>query len=496
MRYFMRPFGIAGAFVYVTSLCTLVLQAVFPYPFLFLFLGAVMGSAWLGGAIAGAVSVVLSTFVVAFFFVPPFYSFKISAAAEPYFISFVVCSAVVSIVGAVRRRAEEQVRAARDLLEQRVLERTAELERSNFELQESERSLRELTEAIPQQIWRALADGTIAYCNTHLLRFTGRTQEQMCGDRFFEAVHPEDVNRFRQAWMAALQSCSGLEGEWRVRGESGEYRSFLIRANPQTSMTGALLCWYGTHIDLEDWRRAEMALGESQRQLAHVTRVMSLSELTASVAHEINQPLAAIVANAYACLGWLKLNKLERAEASTRMILQDGNHAGAIVKRLRELFSGSSGTFTTESINSILLDTIRLIQSESIRRHIPVRAQLADSLPTVNLDRVQIQQTMVNLALNAMDSMEGNSDGTAELVLESSRDEAGNVCVSVIDCGTGIPPKIADRIFDAFFTTKPAGLGIGLAICRSIIAAHQGRIWVTPRPNGGSIFHFTLRAEP
>lgn len=491
----MRPFAIAGFFVFVTSLLTLVLQTVFPYPFLFLFFGSVIASAWFGGAKAGALSVALSTVVVAFFFTPPLYSFKISAAAWPYFISFVVCSIVVSLVGVVRRNAESQIRVARDLLQQRVLERTAELERSNLELREGERNLRELTEAIPQQIWRALADGTVDYCNTHLLKFTGRTQDEMHGSRFFEVFHPEDVVDFQAAWTSALKSSTSLEGEWRVRGPSGEFRWFLVRANAQFSFANVLSCWYGTHIDVEDWKRAELALAESQRHLAQLNRVMSMSEVTASLAHEINQPLGAIVANAYACLGWLRLVNIEKAEVSAQMIIQDGTRAAAIISRLRALFRKDDDRRAGASINSIVIDAMRILRDESIRRHIAIRAQLAEPLPMVNVDRVQIQQTLINLAINGMDSMEGMAAGEAELVFETSFDDSGDLCVRVIDCGAGVSPQLVGHIFDAFFTTKPAGLGIGLSISRSIIEAHQGRLWVESRPEGGSVFQFTLRAE-
>lgn len=491
MRYCVRPFFVAGAFVYVTSLLTLVLQSVFPYPFLFLFFGAVMGSAWFGGGIAGAISVALSTLIIDFFFVPPYFSFTVSPVAVPYFISFVVCAAVIGGVSAARRHTEMEIRDARDLLEQRVQQRTAELEKSNHELLESERSLRELTEAIPQQIWRADPDGSVNHCNTHLLSFTGRTQQEMCGSRFIEVLHPEDASLFQEAWDAALRS-SGLEGEWRIRRYDGQYRWFLIRAVPQISAGGGVNCWYGTHIDLEDWKRTELALIESQAQLAHVNRVMSMGEVTASMAHEVNQPLAAIVANAYACLAWLKSGNLPKAEATAQKIVHDGTRAGAIVARLRALFLKGEEKRTIDSMNSIILETIRILRDESIRRHIPLRTQLADNLPPVRVDRVQIQQALLNLAVNGMDAMEGISPGAAQLVFESCLDPSGNVHVIVSDCGVGFSAEVSERIFDAFFTTKTNGLGIGLSISRTIIEAHDGRLWATPRPGGGSEFQLVI----
>lgn len=496
MRYCVRPFAIAAFFVYVAFLCTLGLQTVSPYPFLFLFLGAVMGSAWFGGAIAGGISVVLSTLVIFFFFVPPYFSFAINSAAEPYFISFVVCAAAVGTVSTFRRHAESRTREARDLLEQRVNERTAELEQSNLELKESERNLRELTEAIPQQIWHAQPDGVVDYCNSHLLDFTGRTQQNMSDGHFVEILHPEDAPYFQEAWAAARQSLSGLEGEWRVRGADGAYRWFLVRAVPQFAGDGSVNCWYGTHIDLEDRKRAELALIESQAQLAHVNRVMSMGEVTASMAHEINQPLAAIVANGYACLAWLESGNLSKVQATAGKIVEDGTRAGAIVSRLRALFLKGEDTRTRSSMNSIIGETMRVLRDESIRRRIALRVDLADNLPAVRVDRVQIQQAILNLALNGMDAMEKTPPGSAKLVFHSSVDPSGNVLVTVTDCGVGIQPDMEERIFDPFFTTKPAGLGIGLSISRTIIEAHDGKLWATPGPGGGTILQFTIPKEP
>jgi PAS domain S-box-containing protein len=495
MRYCVRPFSIAATFVYVTFLCTLVLQSLFPYPFLFLFLGAAMGSAWFGGAIAGAVAVALSTLIIAFFFVPPYYSFAVSAAAGPYFISFIGCAVVVGAVSALRRHAESRIREARDLLEQRVYERTAELEHSNRELKESERNLLELTEAIPQQIWRAQPDGSVNYCNSPLLRFAGRNQEEMCGGRFLEVFHPDDLAHYQESWSAALRSRAGLEGEWRIRGGDGRYRWFLIRANPRLTTDGAVNCWYGTHIDLDDWKRTELALIDSRAQLAHVNRVMSMGEVTASVAHEINQPLAAIVANGYACLAWLKARNLAKVEASAAKIVEDGTRAGAIVTRLRALFLRQGENRASESINSIVRETMRILRDESIRRQISLIAELADSLPLVRVDCVQIQQALLNLAINGMDAMDETPRDRAILTFQSSVDSSGDVLIAVTDSGKGIPPDIAGRIYDPFFTTKPSGLGIGLSISRTIIEAHDGRLWVTQRPDGGSILRFTIPRE-
>ena len=492
--YCLRPFAIAGFFVYVALLWTLLLQQWIPYPFLFLFLGAVMTSAWFGGAIAGLVSVVLSTLVVEFFFLPPVFSFKLSATAESYFISYIVCAAAISWLSAAKKRTETAIREARDLLEQRVQKRTAELERSNREIQERERRLRELTEAIPQQIWSASPDGVIEYCNQHLLDYVGEPAQQMEGEHFFDVIHPEDRELFCRAWETALASGGPLDGEWRIRGGNGEYRWFLVRSIPQKSSDGLILRWYGTHIDIEERHRAEQALIRTQSELAHLSRVLSMAELTASIAHEINQPLTAVVTHGYACLGWLRATpvNVEKALATTERIVQEGTRAGSVVSRIRALFRREQNSKQQVDVNTVIRNIVSLLRDEAIRRSASIRMELASGLPQVEADRIQIQQVLLNLAMNGLDAMAEVTSRPRELIITSGMDTAAEILIRVEDCGTGLAPEIVDHMFDAFYTTKPDGLGMGLSISRSIVEAHEGRLWATARQPFGTIFQFTI----
>lgn len=200
IEYVVRPCATAGFFVLVALLWTFPLQRFVAYPFLFLFLGAVMGSAWFGGRIAGLVSVALSTTLVDFFFVPPYYSFRVNNMAQTYWAAFIVCAIAMSWVSSEQKRGKNAIKEARDQLDQRVLERTAQLQRSNAEIQESERRLRTLTEAIPQQIWSAGVDGQIEYCNNHLLEYVGYGADDLKGAGFYRILHPEDEPMFREAW--------------------------------------------------------------------------------------------------------------------------------------------------------------------------------------------------------------------------------------------------------------------------------------------------------
>lgn len=492
--YCLRPVAVAGFFVYVAFLWTLLLQQWIPYPFLFLFLGAVMGSAWVGGAIAGFASVVLSTLAVGYFFLPPVFSFKISATAESYFISYIVCAAAISWLSAAKKRTETAIREARDHLENRVRERTAELERSNREIQERERRLRELTEALPQQIWSASADGVIEYCNQHLLDYVGQPMERMRGEDFLGVFHPEDRDLFCRAWESALASGAALEGEWRIRAADGEYRWFLVRSIPQKFSDGQIVRWYGTHIDIEERHRAEQALIRTQSELAHLSRVLSMAELTASIAHEINQPLTAVVSHGYACLGWLRATpaNLEKALATAERIVQEGTRAGAVVSRVRALFRKEENTKRFVDVNTVIQDFVSLLRDEAIRRGASIRMELPSDLPPVEIDRIQVQQVLLNLAMNGLDAMAEVTGRPRELVIASERNRSGEILIRVEDCGTGLAPEAAERIFDAFFTTKRDGLGMGLSISRSIVEAHDGRLWASARQPYGTTFQFTI----
>ncbi|MDR3763575.1 MAG: PAS domain-containing protein [Acidobacteriota bacterium] len=496
MQYAIRPLAIAGFFVYVAFLWTLLLQHWIPYPFLFLFLGAVMGSAWFGGTIAGLISVCFSTVIIAFFFIPPVFSFKIDAAAESYFVSYIVCAVVVSWVSAAKKKAEREIREARDLLEIRVQARTAELELSNRKILERERQLRKLTEAIPQQIWSASPGGEFEYCNQHLLNYLGLRVEETRGARFLDVMHPDDRERFVQSWEVALTAGSALEGEWRVHGGDGNYRWFLIRSIPERAKDGAVVCWYGTHIDIEERRRAEQQLNRTQSELARLSRVLSLGELSASIAHEINQPLTALVTHAYACLRWLQASpaNLEKATATAEKIVMEGTRAGAIVSRIRSLYQRGEAVRRAVDMNEIIRELLSLLREEAVRHGATVRIQLAPELPELYADRLQIQQVVLNLAFNALDAMAEVNERPRELTIRSEKLEAEGVAVHVEDCGVGLEPQVAEQMFNAFFTTKPEGVGMGLSICRTIIEAHDGRLWASSRQPCGAAFHFVIPA--
>lgn len=496
--YLMKPSAIASCFVIVALLWTFPLQHVIAYPFVFLFFGAIMGSAWFGGFMAGFMAVIMSGLLVAFFFIPPLYSMTIAKDSQSFLVAFLVCAIGIAIVSSARRRSESVIRQARDEFEEKVRERTAELEASNREIQESERQLRILTEAIPQQIWRADAAGHIEYCNQHLRAYIGEAAGESLGDSFYNVVHPEDEPFYRHGVENATSTGEGFELEVRVRGASGNYRWFLARAIPQHTEDGKIARWYGIHIDVEEQRRVQQSLMDAQDNLTRLSRILSMAEMAASIAHELNQPLTAVVSHAYACREWLNSTppNVERASTTAEKIVQESTRASSVVKRVRALFRKDKEAPVREltDVNQLIRELARLLREEAIRRGISIRLDLAGDLSHVEIDPVQIQQVLLNLATNGMEAMM-EKKGQRELTISSKKQNGGEVLVSVLDTGCGVPADIMEKIFNPFFTTKSQGTGLGLALCRSIIEEHDGHLWLANSPQGGAVFQFTLRTR-
>jgi C4-dicarboxylate-specific signal transduction histidine kinase len=240
-------------------------------------------------------------------------------------------------------------------------------------------------------------------------------------------------------------------------------------------------------------KHAEETLRQAQADLAHVNRVTTMGELTASLAHEVNQPIGAAVTNANTCLRWLTRDHpdVEEARAAAMRIVKDGTRAAEIINRIRLLFKKSTPQRELVDINEVIREMIVLLRSEAARHNVLVGTELATDLPQVMGDRVQLQQVMMNLMINGIDAMK-DADGTRELAIKSQRAENEQVLISVSDTGVGLPQQQADQMFDAFFTTKPHGTGMGLRISRSIVESHGGRLWAADNSPRGASFHFAL----
>ena len=260
--------------------------------------------------------------------------------------------------------------------------------------------------------------------------------------------------------------------------------------------------WHGGHRfalslarDITDRKRTEQERERSYRlqaDLAHINRVTTMGELTASLAHEINQPIAAAVTNANTCVRWLagESPDIEEARDAAKRMVKDANRAAEIIRRIRLLFKKSALQHELLNVNEVVNEIVVLLRGEAMRSGMSIRSQLASDLPQVMGDRVQLQQVLMNLVMNGIDAMK-DVDSSRELTLSSHVDRNDQVMVSVSDTGIGLPPEMA-QIFDAFFTTKPHGTGMGLAISRTIIEAHGGRLWAASNSGRGAVFHFTL----
>ena len=507
-----------------------------------------------------------------------------------------------------------------DVTEQQTAKQA--LDEAFNEIKKSEDRFRLVVDTIPSLVWRAGPDGIPDFLNQTALDYTGLTPDQT-EQGWPRAFHPDDRKAMLVKWGAIRQSGMRGELEARLRRFDGEYRWFLFRAEPLRDESGNIVTWYGSSTDIEDRRRAKVALRESeqrfrdyaetasdwlwetgpdhritrmsshlsvsgldssrvigltrwevasdvetepekwrqhralldarlpfrdlvyciatraghpyvqtsgkpffdangeflgyrgsgtditatiradhaekalrqaQAELAHVTRLTTLGELTASIAHEVNQPLAAVVANAEACLRWLgrETPDLANARRSAEWVINDGIRASEVIRRIRALVTKTDIDMVPLDINEVVNEVLALVQRELTSHRILLRTELTPALPSILGDRVQLQQVVINLVMNGIEAMQAVTDRPRELLIRSRRDETDQVLVSVTDSGVGISAENAERLFDAFFTTKSSGLGVGLSICRSIVEVHGGRLSASPNEGTGATFKFVL----
>lgn len=377
-------------------------------------------------------------------------------------------------------------------LEQNV----AELERTGQALRESETRYRSLVDTAAEGVWMLGPDGRTVFVNARMTEILGYRSEEMMGRTVTDFMLKPDL------------ADHGQRMEKRRRGEPDNYEQQFIRSDGKVVwafMSAATLFdddhryagYFAMVTDITERKQAEEELHKAQAELAHVTRVMTMNVLSSSIAHEVNQPLGAIVASAAGALRWLARQppELDQVRESLKRIVQDGQRAGEVIGRMRALLRKTETAQERVVLNDLIEDTVTLVHGEVSRHQILLRTELAPSLPPVLGDRVQLQQLLLNLVLNGIDAMKDVVERPRELLIRSQPDGTRAVLVSVRDTGIGLDPQNVDRVFEAFYTTKSEGMGMGLAICQTIVSAHGGRLWASANEPFSTVFQFTLPVE-
>jgi PAS domain S-box-containing protein len=308
-----------------------------------------------------------------------------------------------------------------------------------------------------------------------------------------QRIHPDDRARAQRTIDRATRDGKDFNHEYRLLLPDGSVKHVHATAHAVPDESGGIE-FVGAVTDVTARKRAEEKLLEAQAELAHVARVTALGELAASIAHEVNQPLAAVVANAAACQRWLARTppNLDEARSTVQSIIKDGNRAGEVIQRVRGLVNKTVDQKVPLDINEVVNEVITLLHHELASHRMSLRMELAPALGPVRGDRIQLQQVILNLIINGMEAMQPVAEGQRELVIRTSENEARQILVTVSDCGVGLAAENADRLFDAFFTTKSGGMGMGLSICRSIVEAHGGRLSASANAGPGATFQFIL----
>jgi PAS domain S-box-containing protein len=354
-----------------------------------------------------------------------------------------------------------------------------------------------MLQQIPVAAWSVMPDGTPDLVNRLWYEYTGQTPEYVNShpEAWMTTLHPEDREQASRTYWDGIRSGRGFTMEARfLRACDRTYRWHLNRAVPVRDAEGNLLRLVGTSTDVHDWRQAQEALRNTQTEFAHMTRVMTMGELTASIAHEVNQPLGAIVTSAAAGARWLatKPPQMDKARRALERIANDGKRAAEVIRRIRALMKRQAPRKEWLDINEAILEVIALAQYQLRRSEILVETRLGHDLPLVRCDRVQLQQVLLNLIINAIDAMSGIKERPRELTIVSASNGPDAVTVEVRDSGTGLDPEHAPHLFEPFYTTKAEGLGIGLSISRSIVEAHGGRLSVAANVPHGTVFLCSL----
>ena len=460
-----------------------------------------MFAAWFGGLGPSLLATVIAVLLFTYYFVDPGGSFEVAAKDVPRVVLFATTALFVVSLSAAQRRNAESLRFARDELQATV----QELARVNKAL-EAENARRRRIEAYLDEAQELSRTGSFSWKVSNGDIFWSKEGYRMLEldraakpsiDLFLQGVHPDDRHVVQHEIERAQRGEQDYDYEYRWLTPSGLTKHLHVRAHRvrfdsgDDEIVGAL-------IDVSEARQAQEALHAAQTALAHAARVATLGEMSASIAHEVNQPLAGIVTNGEAGLRWLNRKEPELGEVRSAMerMIRDGKRASQVVERLRALARKAPAQTMPLDLNEVITEGAALLQREIQNHRIVLQLDLARDLPPVLAGRVELQQVVINLMMNGMQAMEPVTDRPRRLVVRSSRHD-DEVLVSVRDTGVGIDPDNIDRLFNAFFTTRANGMGMGLSIGRSIVESYGGRIWASNNDGPGTTFQFALplRAE-
>jgi len=491
------------------------LQCWIDFPYWFLFLIAGIASAWIGGRVAGWTAVVLSTLACDYFFNRPYYSFAIDPDELPQFIAFAISMLVGNWFGNWRKNADTAIRQDRDQLASRVRAGGIELEKVNEALRTevTNREQAEHERRIAELRWQAVFDSSVI--GMALADEQGRIIAT--NDRFSKLTGADISERKREELGAYI--ATSLRAEFNIRFQElidGRRQRIELEQQHPTVSGGSI--WVRIHIemvagttdfarfvitfceDITEHKGAAEALITARAQLAHASRLTILGELTASIAHEVNQPLAAIVTNSNACLRWLGGDQPNLAEANNTLnwIMRDAKRASDVVARIRSMMRKGETRFAPLNCNDIVHEGLNLTHREIQRQRIEVTTDLDSELPVVQGERVQLQQVVLNLIINAIEAMATIHNRPRKLTITSrawSKDGSG-IVIEIGDTGPGVKQADFEKLFNPFFTTKTEGTGLGLWICRSIIENHAGELLPVVNAVDGMTFRIILPCEP
>jgi PAS domain S-box-containing protein len=364
------------------------------------------------------------------------------------------------------------------------------LKQTETALQTREQELVGIIETIPSMLWSTSPMGEVTHISQRVLEYSGLSFEEFLNFGWEKFIHPDDFGDTAKAFIRAIQTGESYSATHRLRRRDGEFRWHYASGEPLRDSEGRIIQWYGLSIDIDERKRAEDHLSDTRMKLAKASRLATVAELAASIAHELNQPLMSILANAQAAKRWLNAapSNLNEVNPSIERIIRDARAADEAMQHIRALFKQEPFDKKDVNIPEILREVVRVVQEDPKKRDLPIECDFDKSLPVVSVDQIQIQQVFINLIVNAIEALERRQ--VAPLVVLRATTDSNEMLVQIIDNGPGVDDP--DRIFDAFMTTKEKGMGVGLAVSRSIVEAHGGRLWAENNKTGGACFNVAL----